>query len=361
MSRVIILLSIFSSFIYSQTYYGTAAGIFFGRQPSAKTEAMGEILSLNFDPYFMSQSNPAALTSAQGVSIFYSYSSPPFYFVDNLNFYFGGVSVNTKNFGAFAVNIQCLDFGTVVQTTPTSAEPIGSYHLTEQLYTFTYANSLLNYFDYGISANFLIENFGTEHPSKGMFLEFGIIKDFKVIENAKIDDHLLLGTQIKNIFNQLIEFTFEQENGDVIREKEFFPSIFRIGISNEFEYSNKRMYKHSHLVALTIGIEFQDVLNSKYYTAYKFGAELSLFNILYLRTGYYYETANDYGIENNKDYKEDFTYGLGLNLNIENYFYARFPVSIKIDYVNLKQPTTLTDFNDWDNFTTFDIIINYRF
>lgn len=359
--RVVMFLLILSSSIYSQTYNGTAYVLFFGRQASAKTEAMGKILSLNFDPYFTSQSNPAELLSVEGASIFYSHSGSPYYFSDKTNFYFGGTSVNLKELGAFAFNIQWVDWGSFVRTSSTSPEPIGRFRSTTKLYTFTYANRLLDYFNYGINANLLVEDFGADEPNNGMFFELGITKDFKVIDETKVNDNLLFGIQMKNIFNQSIEFTSKQENGDIIREEDLFPSIFRIGISNEFKYSNEKIYKHSHLLGLTTGVEYQNVLNSKYYTAYKFGAELSLLNILYLRMGYYHRTANDYGLDANKGYLEDFTYGFGLNLNLENYLVVHFPMSIKINYVNLKQPSTLTYFDSWDNFTAFDIIINYRF
>ena len=359
--RVVIFLLILSSSIYSQTYNGVASPLFFGRQASAKTEAMGKILSLNFDPYFTSQSNPAELISVEGASAFYSHSSSPYYIMDKANFYFGGTSVNLKELGAFAFNIQWVDWGSFVITSSTSPKPIGWYRMTTKLYTFTYANRLLNYFNFGLNANFFIEDFGIDKPYKGTFFELGITKNFNVLDETKINDNLLFGIQMKNIFNQSIEFLFEQENGDNIKEKEAFPSIFRIGISNEFKYSNEKIYKHSHLFGLTTGVEYQDVLNSKYYTAYKFGAELSLLNTLYLRMGYYYRTSDNHGFNANKSYMDDFTYGFGLNLNLENYLVVYFPMSIKINYVNLKQPSAVTHFDSWNNFTAFDIIINYRF
>ncbi len=359
--RVATFLLILSSFIYPQTYNGGASIIFFGRQASAKTEAMGKILSLNFDPYFTSEANPAALLSVDGFSIFYSYSTPPYYLVDNINFYFGGVSINLKELGAFAFNIQYVDWGKYMTTGSTSSEPTGWFSPTAKLYTFTYANRLSNYFDYGMNFNLLIEDFTPNVQGKGMFFELGIIKDFKIISATKVNDNILFGMQVKNVFNQSLKYKGQLENGEIIEEYEVLPSIFRIGVSNEFKYYDKKIYKYSHLFMLTTGIEYQDLFNSKYSTAYKFGAELSLFDILYLRTGYYYRTYNDYGINDNKGYKEDFTFGFGLNLNLEYNLIPNFPMSIKIDYVNLKQPTAVTYFDDWDNFTTFNIIINYRF
>ncbi len=76
MKKIIILLSfVLSHSIFAQQYNDFARDFFFGRLPSAKTEAMGRILTLNFDTYFVSQSNPANLVTTKGVAVFYSHSS----------------------------------------------------------------------------------------------------------------------------------------------------------------------------------------------------------------------------------------------------------------------------------------------
>ncbi len=82
------LFSLFQvSIAFSQTYQDFfAQEIFFDRLPSAKTEAMGKILSVNNDSYFVSQSNPANLANSKGVSVFYSHSGSRYYMLDNVNF-----------------------------------------------------------------------------------------------------------------------------------------------------------------------------------------------------------------------------------------------------------------------------------
>jgi hypothetical protein len=156
---------------------------------------------------------------------------------------------------------------------------------------------------------------------------------------------------MKNIFNQGI---------DHFGSKYHFPAIFRVGVSNVVEYTNESIYAKSHLIGFTSGFEYQELFNSKHGTAYKLGGELSLLDIIYLRFGYYYETlGKNYGW--NKSL-EEFTYGFGFNFDLEHYLISHFPLSIRIDYVNMPQPSYYTNRGyNRKNFDTFNLIINYVF
>lgn len=361
-NKIIVLLLAWSPFVFAQNYANTAEWMFFGRQPSAKTEAMGRILTLNYEPNFLTQSNPAALTFSEGAKIFYSQSSR-LYMVDDASYYFAGVSYNTKNIGAFAFNIQLIDWGKFSKTSPYSPTVIGTFRPTDKIYTFTYSNELKDWFSYGISANLFAQNYDGENTYSNTFFEIGILKEFKLFENSEIKDNLLIGTQMKNIFNQGVDYdgtSYVSVGYDDVSYVGYFPSIFRVGISNVVEYTNKGIYQKSHLIGFTSGFEYQDLFNSKYRTAYKLGGELSLLDIVYLRIGYYYETLEG-ASGNSKKSLEEFTYGFGFNFNLVHYLNNQFPMSIKLDYINLPQPSYVTNIDDWDNFNTFSLIINYRF
>ena len=147
MKRIIIVLVVFSSFLNAQDYNETASRIFFGRQPSAKTEAMGKILTLGYDNNFLTQSNPASLVSTEGVSLFYSQSSR-LYFFDDLNYYCGGASYETENIGAFAFHVQYIDLGEFTHAFINhdgSVELGDVYRVTDQLYTLTYSNTMAKF------------------------------------------------------------------------------------------------------------------------------------------------------------------------------------------------------------------------
>ena len=341
---------LFSISTIAQDYRDFAFEIFFGRQPSAKTEAMGRILSVNFDPYFVSQSNPANLVSTDGIALFYSNSSPLYSYTD-ATYNYAGVSYNDQKFGAFAFNYLRFNTGiTLMSFEEEGPMDIPTYEPSMDLYTLTYSNEIRNWFCFGINANLFAYNLNKSYSST--FFDVGLSRDFNVVQNSQVKDEITVGIQLKNIFNQSFT-TIDESQADA------FPAIFRIGLSNTVEYKENDLDDDSQLFAFTIGFEYQDLFNSDFRTAYKAGCELSLLNILFLRGGYYHETTIDYGF-NSTGQLEEFTYGAGLKLDFNSRFINEFPLVIFFDYVNLKQPTYITNYNDWDNFTTFSLVANYR-
>ena len=346
MKKIIVLfLFVLSNSIFAQNYNDFARELFFGRLPSAKTEAMGRILTLNFDPYFVSQSNPANLVNTKGVAVFYAYSSP-LYGLKDANYNYAGVSYNNSKIGAFAFNVLRFDYGlTFYQTGEHDPIVIGTFEPTRELYTLTYSNEIKDWFSFGINANLfvMVEN----ESFTSTFFEIGLSRNFTVIQNSELKDELTIGTQLKNIFNQSFS-AVDQAQADA------FPSIFRIGVSNSIEYTDTDVFEKAYLLGFTIGLEYQDLLNSGKRTAYKVGGELSFLDIIFLRSGYYNETT--YSSEGEL---EDFTYGFGLKLDFEKYITNNFPLVLVFDFVTLEQPSYVTDISNWDNFTTFTLIANY--
>jgi hypothetical protein len=350
---IILLLILLSNSIFAQQYRDFAQEIFFGRLPSAKTEAMGRILTLNFDPYFVSQSNPANLVNTKGVAVFYAYSSP-LYGLKDANYNYAGVSYNNSKIGAFAFNVLRFDYGlTFNQTGEHDPIVIGTFEPTRELYTLTYSNEIKDWFSFGINANLFVADFGTDQTFSDTFFELGFSRDFNLIQDSQIKDDLTLGTQLKNIFNQ--SFTAIDE-----AQSDAFPQIFRIGISNFLEYTDREVFEKASLIGLTIGFEYQGLLNSDIRTAYKAGGELALLDIVFLRGGYYNETTMDYGF-NSSGKLDEFTYGFGIKLDFEKYITNNFPLVLLFDFVSLEQPSYTTEATSLENFTTFNLIANYRF
>ena len=342
---IVLLLFILSGSTFSQTYRDFAREIFFGHLPSAKTEAMGRILSLNFDPFFVSQSNPANLVQVNGVSIFYANSSP-YYALDNASYNYAGFSYHHPVAGAFAFNFLKFNYGIPI----IGEEAIGSDDPAIDLYTLTYSNEIKDWIVFGINANLFVYNLNKSYTST--FFDVGLSRDFKVVQNSQINDKITVGSQLKNIFNQSFS-SIDEAQADV------FPMIFQIGLSNTVQYTDTDVYEKDYFFGFTLGLEYQDLFNSDYRTAYKVGGEISLLDIIFMRGGYYHETTIDYGF-NSTGQLEEFTYGAGLKLDFNSLFTDDFPLVINFDYVSLKQPTYITNYDDWDNFTTYSLIANYR-
>lgn len=202
MKKIIILLSfVLSNLILAQQYNDFAREIFFGRLPSAKTEAMGRILTLNFDPYFGSQSNPANLVSTKGAAVFYSNSSP-FYGYNDATYNYAGVSYNNPNIGAFAFNFLLYNSGSTI-IIPGGGVPFTTpFEEKRYLYTLTYSNKIKDWFSFGINVNLFVADFGTDQTFSDTFFELGFSRDFNLIQDSQIINDLTIGTQLKNIFNQ---------------------------------------------------------------------------------------------------------------------------------------------------------------
>lgn len=345
---IILLLIILSNSLFAQYYNGFAHEIFFDRFPGARTEAMGRILSLNFDPYFVSQSNPANLVNTTGASVFYANSSP-YYTLKEAAYNYVGFSYNSPRnnprFGALAFNYLRFNWGMSLNI-PGATEP------EMDLYTFTYANEIADWFDFGTNVNLFVYEPGGDNTFTATFFELGLSRSLSVVQNTVLKDKMTFGTQIKNIFNQSFS-TVDEAQSDP------FPSVIRIGLSNSVEYTDTEVYGDSYLIGFTLGLEYQNVLNSGSRTAYKAGSELSIFDIVFLRAGYYHETKIDYGF-NSTDKLEDFTYGFGLKVNFERYFKDDFPLVLLFDFVSLEQPSYTTDHNSSGNFTTFTLIAGYE-
>jgi hypothetical protein len=351
MKKIIILLSfVLSISIFPQQYNDFAREIFFGRLPSAKTEAMGRIVTLNFDPYFVSQSNPANLVLTKGVAVFYSNSSP-FYGYNDATYNYAGVSYNNPTIGAFAFNFLSFNSGSTIFIPDWGVPFTNPFEEKRYLYTLTYSNKIQDWFCFGISANLFVTDLGTDESFSDTFFELGFFRNFNLIQDSQIKNDLTIATQLKNIFNQSFSAIDETQS-------DAFPSIFRIGVSNLFEYTDTDVLEKAYLFGFTIGLEYQDLFNSDKRTAYKAGGELALLDIAFLRAGYYSETKFNYGF-NSTDKLEELTYGFGLKLDFNKYLTDNFPLILVFDFVSLEQPSYTTDFSSWDNFTTFTLIANY--
>lgn len=353
MKKIITFLMFYLSIsVFPQTYNDFAQEIFFGRLASTKTEAMGRILALNFDSYFVSQSNPANLAATKGIAGFYSHSSP-LYGYNEATYNYAGVSYNNATVGAFAFNFLSFKTGMTFYVTEEGCpEIIGTFEPGMDLYTLTYSNEIAQWFSFGINANLFINHLGEDQSFTGTFFELGLSRDFHLISDSQIKDDISIGTQLKNIFNQSFS-AIDEAQADA------FPSIFRVGISNTTEYTDTDAYKNSYLLGFTLGIEYQDLFNSNSRTAYKVGGELSVIDILFLRGGYFYETKINYNINYTSKLRE-FTYGAGLKLDFDQLFKNDFPLVLLFDFVSLEQPSYGQAPIDWDNFTAFTLIANYK-
>jgi hypothetical protein len=113
-----------------------------------------------------------------------------------------------------------------------------------------------------------------------------------------------------------------------------------------------------HIVKLLGQVEWQQLLNSAYRRAIRWGAEAQLYNLLSLRCGYYHETIYNFGFPDaNNNKLASFTYGFGVQVPL--YVLTNLPVNINIDYARLPQVSYSRVFTIWPKFTSYTVRLTY--
>jgi hypothetical protein len=110
-----------------------------------------------------------------------------------------------------------------------------------------------------------------------------------------------------------------------------------------------------------VHLEYQDLLNSKYYSALRAGGELRFFEMIAIRLGYYRETQEDFGYDINRDFIEDVTYGFGAELPLDVIGPKGLPVRIKVDITKLEQPSYTKGTTPWGDFTVYSLSANWGY
>ena len=321
---IAMLCYLFTSEGYSQTIdYGDplanssgAVGImFFGRQPSARVEAMGKNF-MAFDGSISSAFyNPAALSFNKGISFSYS-NSGPYYGLNSAEYNFVGGMYTSEKYGTLGFSFY--------QYNP-HFEPFSSgltaFKQKVTLYTVSYATELVPSLHLGINVN--IFTLWNKFPPreeilleigainrKGIFPDIGILKSFN-FSRANMEHVINIGS---SLFNATKEDFKQTTNIRGTRDKEL-PVTLRIGASYQSSLNRRTGHYKLNTLSWFLAAEYQEILNSKYRSGLKFGGEITGFEILKLRMGYYREILpfSD-NCSNCKKYLSDFTYGAGIFL-----------------------------------------------
>lgn len=350
---LIIVVSLFFNSLFGSKSSPFANEVFLGRLGNAKSEAMGRItsvLDLNGNTF---QTNPTNLLNTKTLNVFFG-STNPYYLLYDAKSTFSSISFRKGNH-AFGVNTYKFSYGEQAAT-DVYGNNIKKIYPNKQIYTFGYAGKYYG-LEMGLNYNLFIDDFDYKTPGRekqyfGQFFNFGLTKKVTQLSTENYFDQLIFAASILNGFANDFE---------IMTSKVEFPQIAKYGISNKFYYYNKDFSDQRYLLGFTAAFEFQDNLNYDFDTAYKCGFELSILDLLFLRSGYYYRTKNDHGYDENKDHIKDFTYGIGLKVDMNPIVKFNCPLTINCNYTSLKQPSTSNYNSRWSNFKIFNFSLNYKF
>ncbi len=329
----------------SAQYNGLLSGNFFGRQPSARAESMGKAYtSVDGDlgaVYF----NPAGISSLKGIALYGAYTPPSFYATEGYYTYFGaGYHVN--KYLQIALSQFHFDYG------KTNFVGVKEIPFSERN-TLTVASEPIKDLYLGLNANYLVFETGIIGKKRSFYLDFGAIKRFTFLQGETCKQSVNLAASISNF--TLSTMAFGEEGSRVHSE---LPITARFGVNYKFTYNTDFGIADLETLQFLVQGEYQNVLNSDYYSAYRAGGEIVISEILALRGGYYIETVNDNGMPSvNYGEISTLTFGFGLQLPLNKL--TNLPLNIQFDYVSLPQQAYSRSFTEFDNFTTYSLSLNW--
>lgn len=320
---------------------------FFGRQPSARAEAMGRgYMAVDGDLgsiYF----NAAGVASVTQPTVNITYTSPGYYMTRGF-YYSWALNYKIHKYLQIAASQFRFDFGKTVVANATKTP-------YSQRFVLNASSEPIKKLLVGINANYFTWHPGIDKAYNNLFLDFGVIKKISFTdENAASNHTLSLGSSIQNLNYASTRATFDNVTNDYD-----LPVILRAGIS--YKYKGKQLYLLDSvpIVNATFQAGYQTLLNSEYRSGIQVGGEVTFLNLISLRAGHYNENVYDYNLpENNRNNIAAFTYGLGVIIPTRSLL--KIPVDIKFDYTNLPQVNYSKVLPQPDNFNTIGLSIVYK-
>ncbi|MDP4176176.1 MAG: PorV/PorQ family protein [Bacteroidota bacterium] len=321
------------------------------RTPSPKAEAMGSALASIIDNVATQYYNPAALADVNGLNFAYSYSSP-YYTLKNAGFNYWGLSCNINQ--RHSVALSTYSFSTGLQYLyPSSSRNTKQDNLATGVYTLSYSLKVTESFFLGTNFNYFYDEVPNGPADKARVktypIDLGVLKHIPLYENNNHRQSLSIGSSIRNLNNSHVELS---------GEKQWLPSILRFAISYEYTIF-KNTASELDPLSVTAIAEYQDVLNSGFYTSIKLGGEVRLYDLISLRGGYFRESLDNTSSLNGLDKVSRFTYGFGLYLPLQKIIDKHLPFELIFSYTSLNQASFVRDFDNWGKYSLAGICIKY--
>ncbi|KAA3655747.1 MAG: hypothetical protein DWQ10_16955 [Calditrichaeota bacterium] len=337
-----------SSSAAAQDYNDALDYFYFGRQPSAKAEAMGKaMVATNADAY-SSFYNPAAISLNQGRTASTSYASP-YYGFNDANYLFAGITGEWGDRSAVGLSFFRFSFGES-QSMSSVQLPDGpgeTFTPAVTMYTLSLSSRIVHNLHAGINLNYVRDEGYFDDAT--LPIDIGLIQTFHLTENQ----NLKFGASLFNINDSKLKL----EEIGVYTQEAALPISFRTGASYQLLWGSSTLNATPiKTYGVSWQVEYVELLNSDYYSGIRTGAEFTFMEMVSMRLGYYNENRNDYGYpESNKDELSDFTYGLGVAFPIEGLFNDQSSLTAKLDLARMKQPSASKNFDNFDSFSVYNL------
>lgn len=361
MNRFILIISLSMS-IHSangQWDYGFLSEYFFGRKPNVKSQAMGGCYpGFESDPSIVYY-NPAGLQLKRKEVVFQSSFSSPYYILDNSKFMFSGFAYGVDDKLSLALTFNHFNYGDIAFTDGDN-NVIGYFKPMRHNFGASLNYKLPLGFSLGLNGNYFLVSEKIIPDSYTLMGDAGLEKKI-VVSKTKSQIHaIFIAVSMFNFSKSSISYESLYSKST---SKGELPQTFNISSAYNFELINDKDSSGLKSHRVIFSSEFEDVLNSKYKTSVRFGLEYVFYKIIALRAGWFNTSEYDYGFaEINKSSREEFTHGFGLILPLELLTKNKYPLSLKLDLVNLKQkPLSSTFPYKMRNYTGLSFSARFQF
>ena len=353
-----------------------AASSFFGRQPDARSEAMGRgNVALQGDVRNMSF-NPAALMDLRGLDV-YLHSADKWYIFERSEFDQGAIAYRLGERWSFGAAVDGSTIGSEHFTFGDVVEPRrGFIYQTEDDFVaptprlmLALASAPIEHLSIGIA----VGNIPLDKNDRDVvYGSLGVAHGGELPGHGALRHSIRIGASMQNI-------TFSEESRTVYsldlhgqvdtsyRVIDRIPAIFRGGFGYTARWRSGWLCDTLPTLAFTAHVQYDDDLTQRYRSAVHIGGELLILDILALRAGWYRESVDDQELpEAYSDALEQFTYGFGVQVPFGALTKGKAPITIGLDYANLPQVSYYADglgIHDepWENFQTIGVRLNYGF
>ncbi|MEL6674589.1 MAG: hypothetical protein AAFR61_20430 [Bacteroidota bacterium] len=315
---------------------------FFGRLPSAKTEALGGADVAIGGTVMSIFQNPAAIGSITNQQLDLS-TGAPFFVLRESDYYFAGYAQRINDWLVAALSLNRFAIGQTTFEINLGTERYEVDNPRVNNVALTLAAEPIEGLQAGVNINLFnwkyINDIG---QARSLPIDLGAIYSLDAGPGK-----LSLGASATSlIFGKI---NFEDPLDNVYTQE--FPRVLRIGGAyqgeTEFEAGN-----FTHHLAYLVTIQYQNVLNNDYRGGLRLGLEGVLWRVLALRVGYFRLNEDDNGLPNeNFGFSRGPTYGFGLIIPLK--LGDGFPDQMRVDYTSLPQPQLRRNSTRLPNSRTF--------
>ena len=321
---------------YAQYISGFQVEYFYGNLPSAKTEAMGMADAAIGGSVASSFFNAAGLGGIENQEVFLS-TSAPFYILRNSNYTYAGYArrLNSKIVAAFSLHNFDMNKTTFQVNLGANDYPV-TKGLTSN-YALSVAGTPIEGLYIGLNFNFFRWKIFNNVNAAGTFhIDGGALYKLELPEQKNIRHHAQLGMSFNNFTKSKIKW--EAPDGNSTSNE--LPLIGRYAIAYFIGRDINIPAAGTGPLDFTFTLEYQNSFNSDYNNIFSLGMESVLWNVLAFRLGYFSQSLDDRGQSVNYSRTNDITYGFGTIIPLNKLTDDKLPLSIHIDYVALKPPST---------------------